>query len=39
VASATTYPNPLVRIHVGLENIDDLIADMGQAFKRMEQAL
>jgi cystathionine beta-lyase len=39
VASATTYQNPLVRIHVGLEHIDDLVADMGQAFKRMEQAL
>ncbi|HWX03955.1 cystathionine beta-lyase [Collimonas sp.] len=39
VASKIVYPNPLVRIHVGLENIDDLIADMGLAFKRMEQAI
>ncbi|SFB07818.1 cystathionine beta-lyase [Collimonas sp. OK607] len=39
VASATTYQNPLVRVHVGLEHIDDLMADMGQAFKCMEQAL
>ncbi|MFC5474272.1 cystathionine beta-lyase [Paraherbaspirillum soli] len=39
VASATTYQNPLIRVHVGLENIDDLISDMGQAFEKMGQAL
>ncbi|MFJ2986429.1 cystathionine beta-lyase [Collimonas sp. NPDC087041] len=39
VASKKSYQNPLVRIHVGLENIEDLVSDMGQAFKQMEKAL
>ncbi len=39
VASKTIYQNPLVRIHVGLESVDDLKSDMGRAFARMESAL
>lgn len=29
------YPGPCVRFHAGLENINDLIADLEQAFARM----
>ena len=39
VASRKTYQNPLVRIHVGLENIDDLKRDMDRAFKCMALAI
>ena len=30
-ASARDYPGPLVRLHIGLEDPDDLIADLGRA--------
>jgi cysteine-S-conjugate beta-lyase len=37
VRSATRwpYPGPCFRVHAGLEDIDDLIADMAQAFEAM----
>lgn len=31
------YEGPGVRIHIGLENTDDLLADLDQAFKKMTQ--
>ena len=31
-------PGPSVRIHVGLENVDDLIRDLEQAFARLHAA-
>ena len=39
--SATQWPYeyPLIRIHVGLENVDDLIADLEQGFARLNAAL
>jgi cystathionine beta-lyase len=30
---------PLIRLHIGLENVDDLIADLDEAFKRFNAAL
>lgn len=38
VASRTTYQNSLIRIHVGLENIDNLKHDMTRAFSFMAAA-
>jgi len=37
--SATTwpYPGPLVRLHIGLEDPEDLIADLAAAFARLRQ--
>jgi cystathionine beta-lyase len=29
---------PLIRLHIGLEDPDDLIADLERAFARLEQA-
>jgi cystathionine beta-lyase len=29
---------PALRLHIGLEDPDDLIADLDQAFSRMKQA-
>jgi cystathionine beta-lyase len=39
--SATQWPYqfPLIRLHVGLENVDDLINDLEQGFKRLNDAL
>lgn len=39
--SATQWPYeyPLIRLHVGLENVDDLIADLEQGFARLNAAL
>ena len=39
--TATTwqYEFPLIRLHVGLENFDDLIADLEQGFVRFNAAL
>ena len=39
--SATQWPYeyPLIRLHVGLENVDDLIADLEQGFTRLNAAL
>ena len=38
--SATTWPHsgPLIRLHIGLEDVDDLIADLDAAFTRFAQA-
>ena len=39
--SATTWPHeyPLIRLHIGLENVDDLIDDLTQAFDKFNKAL
>lgn len=39
--SATQWPYeyPLIRLHVGLENVDDLIADLEQGFERLNAGL
>ncbi|QOL24886.1 cystathionine beta-lyase [Thalassotalea sp. LPB0316] len=39
--SATTWPYqaPLVRLHIGLEDVEDLIDDLERAFNRFHQAL
>lgn len=39
--STTTWPYkyPLIRLHVGLEDTDDLIADLTAGFERLNQAL
>jgi cystathionine beta-lyase len=41
VRSATRWPHagPCLRIHAGLEHVDDLIADLDQAFKKMRAIL
>ncbi|WP_027670976.1 cystathionine beta-lyase [Rheinheimera baltica] len=38
--TATTWPysGPLIRLHIGLEDVDDLIADLDAAFTRFAQA-
>ena len=33
------YQFPLIRLHIGLENVDDLIADLEQGFARLNAAL
>lgn len=38
-ASSWPYSGPLVRLHIGLEDTDDLIADLASAFERFHQAL
>ncbi len=39
--SATTwqYEFPLIRLHIGLENVDDLIEDLEKAFDRLNKAI
>jgi cystathionine beta-lyase len=39
--TVTTWPykGPLIRLHIGLENVDDLIADLSAGFERFNQAL
>lgn len=39
--SVTTWPQqgPLLRLHIGLEHVDDLIADLERAFKRFNAAI
>lgn len=34
-----TEPGPLMRLHAGLENVDDLIADLTGGFRRLSAAL
>jgi cystathionine beta-lyase len=34
-----SFKGPLVRIHVGLEDVEDLIADLEQGLKRYEAVL
>ena len=38
--TATTWPHsgPLIRLHIGLEDVEDLQADLETAFSRFEQA-
>lgn len=38
-ASGWTAKGPLIRLHVGLEDVDDLIADLEQAFERFNKVL
>lgn len=38
-ASPWPYSGPLIRLHIGLEDTDDLIADLTAAFERFHQAL
>jgi cystathionine beta-lyase len=39
--TATTWPYeyPLIRLHIGLENVDDLIRDLEQGFERFNRVL
>jgi len=41
IRSATKWDSskPLIRLHVGLENVDDLIADLEAGFARFNAAL
>jgi cysteine-S-conjugate beta-lyase len=36
-ASAAKFEGPLVRLHIGLEDVDDLIADLEQGLKVMQE--
>ena len=36
-ASKWPYSGPLIRLHIGLEHVDDLLADLTAAFKRSKQ--
>jgi cystathionine beta-lyase len=38
-ATKWTAPEPILRIHAGLEDVDDLIADLEQGFQRFNAAL
>lgn len=38
-ATKWPYTAPLVRLHIGLEDVDDLIEDLEKAFNRFHQAL
>ena len=38
-ATRWTHAGPFVRVHAGLEHIDDLIADMAQGFERLRTQL
>lgn len=39
--SVTTWDDtyPLIRLHIGLENVDDLIEDLTHGFERLNQTL
>ncbi|SNY59727.1 cystathionine beta-lyase [Arsukibacterium tuosuense] len=37
-ASSWPYSGPLIRLHIGLEHVDDLLADLTAAFERFTQA-
>jgi cysteine-S-conjugate beta-lyase len=37
-ASSWPYRGPLIRLHIGLEHVDDLLADLTDAFGRFHQA-
>lgn len=37
-ASSWPYSGPLIRLHIGLEHVDDLLADLTTAFQRFNQA-
>jgi cystathionine beta-lyase len=38
-ATQWPYEFPLVRLHIGLENVDDLIDDLAKGFERFNDAL
>jgi cystathionine beta-lyase len=38
-ATPWKYQHPLIRLHVGLEDVDDLIADLEQGFQRLNDVL
>lgn len=38
-ATQWPYENPLIRLHIGLEDVDDLIADLEQGFKVFNEVL
>ena len=37
-ATRWPYSGPLIRLHIGLEQVDDLLADLSAAFERFHQA-
>ena len=41
IRSATTFDceYPLIRLHIGLEDVDDLIDDLSKGFERFNQVL
>ena len=41
IRSATTFDceYPLIRLHIGLEDVDDLIEDLSKGFDRFNQIL
>lgn len=41
IRSVTTWEHkfPLIRLHIGLEDVDDLIEDLSQGFERLNQSL
>jgi cystathionine beta-lyase len=38
-ATSWTDPGPCFRIHAGLENMDDLLADLDAGFRRLRENL
>ena len=38
-ATQWPYEQPLIRLHIGLENVDDLIDDLAQGFERLNAVL
>ncbi|WP_206485636.1 cystathionine beta-lyase [Thalassotalea sp. G2M2-11] len=38
-ATSFSYQSPLIRLHIGLEDSDDLIEDLRQGFERLNQTL
>jgi len=38
-ATEWNYQYPLIRLHVGLEDVDDLIADLEEGFARLNAAI
>lgn len=38
-ATEWKYEHPLIRLHIGLEDVDDLIADLEQGFERLNNVL
>ena len=41
IRTATPWPydTPLIRVHIGLEDVEDLIADLERGFARFNQVL
>ena len=38
-ATAWPYSGPLIRLHIGLEDVDDLLDDLAAAFERFNRAV